>query len=336
MRHVPSHPAPRAATKALARQVRSRSRRRQRARQRPVADRRMQTVLDALVEHVDRHLDGFAAFTVRTQWKAVDPSAPYEIERHLARRQYGPAEYWSEEQIERALLLGTLGISVCAQMLDGVLACLRSRDVLFPLAPIVRSVEERLGQVGWVLATGQSQDEWSIRDRVARVLLTQIDDMTFQKSAAKDLGKPRDIQKTALRLRELRGKPRQMFWPSEILTTKRGDFVLRGQRLPRVSELNAHIGSGLNNNWNHKGVYRTLSNATHPSMFHTFNFVSVAADGSTGWSLRDPTYLNRLVRAALVGFGTTWEQMAAYLGYPNTEMRQLQYAFDDDGRLAGL
>lgn len=300
----------------------------------------MTSVLDALTEHLERHLDGFSAFTVRTRWETTGPEAPYERELYLAARQYGPAEYWTDEQIKRGLLMATLELSVCAQLLEGVVACLRSHDVLFPLAPLIRSVEERLGHIGWLLATGQAEKSWSIRDRVIRVLLAQIDDLTFQKAAAIDLQRPNAVRGIVRRRKELKAKRTTMFYPSETETLDENHpdhIIIRCQVLPSVSNLNAHIGGGaVGANWNHRGVYRVLSNATHPAHSHLLNFVNVDDDGSTGWSLKDPTYVNRMVRAALVGFGTTWELLAVYLGYPSEETRRLQHAFDDDPRLAGL
>lgn len=300
----------------------------------------MTVILDALSEHLDNHLNGFAEFTTTTRWEAHDSTAPYELERKLAARQYGPGEAgrrrrrdWTADEIERALTIGSVQLSVCAQMLDGVLACLRSHDVLFPLAPIVRSLEERLGLIGWVLDTGQTNDRWSIRDRVARVVLADIDDLTHSKSAAIALqAHPKDIQRIVTQSKAARAKPATMFFPSEVEQLNGGDYVLRGRPLPSVSNLNAHIAAGLMD-WNHEGVYRWLSNATHPTFSDALTVIGIGDDGGPRWTMREPHRVSRLVRASLVSFGMTWELLCSYLGHPITEVRRLQHAFDDDPRL---
>lgn len=305
-------------------------------RSRPVTEPGMATILDAFAEHIDVHLDVQNAFAYRTHWEPASDRAPYPWEQGRVLRQWGPGGDWTTENIDRALTFGTLGLSVSGHLLEGVLSCLRSRDVLFPLAPMIRSIVERCGLVGWILYTGQNTPTWSIRDRVARLLLAEISDMKYHLSAAKVLSPPKEIQQLSKQLANRKASIGLLFWPSEITKREGRESLIRGTQLPSISEFNHHIGAGIGLDWNHEGIYRVLSNLTHPT-YAPLRPLLGARDPVDGplWSLDDPTYF-RSVRAALLAYSYTWEMLATYLGYSHGEIRQLREAFDDDPRLKGL
>lgn len=296
----------------------------------------MATVLDAFAEHLDVFLDVQNAFAYQTHWEPANDQAPYVGEQAWALRQWGPGGDWSTENIDRTLMYGVLGLSVSGQLLETILNCLRSRDVLFPLAPLIRSILERCGLVGWLLYTGQDLPKWHIRDRVARLLLLELSDMRYHLSAAKVLSPPSDIQQLVMQLTDRKAVRAQLFWPSEI--EERGDRepLIRGTELPSISQFNKHIGAGIGLDWNHEGVYRVLSNLTHPTYAPLRPLIGVS-DPVEGpfWSLDDPSYF-RMVRAALLACSYTWEMLATYLGHPKDEIRQLRRAFDNEPRLANL
>jgi hypothetical protein len=294
----------------------------------------VEVVLDAYAEHVSTLLDAITDFAETTHWTPLDDDAPLEVERGKALQNYGPGGDWSDEEITYAHAAGVLHTVVAAQLLEGMEKLLVSREVLFSLAPLVRSTVEHCGYVHWILDPGNSYTSWTIRDRVARVLLGRIADRARAAATATQLKAPHlePIVNSKKKLRKERLP--YLFYPSEIEVDSSGEFTLRKhQTVPGPSSLITYIENGHNTSWNAKGMYAMLSNATHPTFSHLAEFVDVAEDGKTSFKLDDTIYIGRLARAGILSVSLSWQLVLAYLGRPQTVAQQLMDDLQSDPRL---
>jgi hypothetical protein len=290
-------------------------------RAKPSATGHVGAVLDGLGAHIDKVLDAHDDFGQRTRWVAVDGSA-LEYERWLMARQFGPAGFdsWDGSEAPQAAEIAALFGQQAAQHLDAIRVLLHEREVMFSLAPLVRSILEITGHVFWLLDTSIHNNP---RDRAARVLLARIDDATRQKTAAKYVDHP-DLEQMVRNVQDLRRRVlTERFYPSEI-EDRDGRLRLRGQSLPGLGRSLSYVERVTGVDWNARGMYAYLSNASHP----TFHVVREAYqyDETTGkgsFVARDGRLPYRMTRAAIMSFVRIWQVNARYRGLLDDEAGDL-------------
>jgi hypothetical protein len=243
------------------------------------------------------------------------------------RRQFGPVgtDLWDGRDADRAAEIAALFGQLAAQHLDAIRVLLDAREVIFSLAPLTRSVLEITGHVYWLLDPAIHNRP---RDRAARVLLARIDDATRRKTAAKYVTHP-DLEQMVKRLRHLRREvlPRQ-FYPSEIENLD-GGLRIRGQRVPELGESLRYIEQVTGVDWNTRGMYAYLSNASHPT-YHVVRDV-YEFDETTGagaFVARDGRLPYLMTRAAIMSFVRCWQLNAKYRGLESDEAGDLGEEID--------
>lgn len=284
-------------------------------------------VLDAYALLVDEPLDAFWSWVEDTRWQpATKP--PYEYEKWLMRRQYGPAGSWDGSDAEGALVLSSTFLSLAGQYLEGVRELLVSRHVIVPLAPLVRASFEACCRIAWLLEPlpeipGRRVAKVPVRIWAARVRAVQVEDFTRAKTVTVSLNH-NSAPKWGAAVRELRrvtlpGK----FYPSETGELRDGELVYCGQRLPgfRAGALAYEKTFGVN--WTAGGAYDWLSNASHPTPSALRELTKVTATGARRFEIEDASYPARLARLALVSFLHCWDQIAEYLDLRHDEVQPL-------------
>lgn len=276
-------------------------------------------MLDALASHIDKVLDAFHEFGVRTRWKETVDS-PLENERIGALRQYGPGGGWDAATPNYAGSNGVLFTAVAGQHLEGISALLRAREIIFAPSPLARAILEIAGHVFWLLDPGVHH----VRDRAARVWLAQIQDTTRRKTAAVAVSHP-GASRVGAAVRELRTKTvPSLFYPSEVGKGPRGTITLRGQAYPGFDEILGYISRASSVPWNTSGMYAYLSNASHPTLHIITDSLHVEGNEITGFGLRDVTLPYRIVRMALACVIRCWRLTAAYHGLDQEEAGGLE------------
>lgn len=193
----------------------------------------------------------------------------------------------------------------------GIKALLTAGAVMYPVAPIARSIIEICGRIRWTMAAELGLGD---RARSARMILIELDDITRAKTLAKALGQSRELTKCGDALYEIRKlRIPSLFYPSEIDHTKGGDLILCKQRLPGLSKSVETL--------NAPGLYAALSAATHPTLLLTLQMVDVpTASADPGASvplifrLRDLNPVATLVQNALLALLQAWTALASYQG----------------------
>ena len=228
------------------------------------------------------------------------------------KRKYGPGGDWSGRPIGRAVQTSIIHLGAGVQHVIGIRALLSAGAVIFPIAPLTRSIIEICGRIRWTMAPDLAIGD---RARTARMLLIELDDVMQAKSLAKALGHSRELTKCADAVREVRTvRIPALFFPSEIDHTKGGDLILCGQRLPGLTESVATL--------NVPGLYAALSAATHPTLFRTLKMVDAptpsAEDPGASVPLtfrtRDLADVATLVKNAVLALLQAWTALASYQG----------------------
>lgn len=278
-------------------------------------------VLDAMADHI---------LTVVHDWDAAVPTTLGDprpdsfcaYERAQLRRKRGPALNWDDISSVHAVGMASALLAVSAQQLRGTAALLRAREVIFPLAPLVRSVLETSGHIAWLL-----DPRPTVRERAARAYIARVVDVTRGKAAAKLLDQPM-LNAFGDALHHLRKvELGQRFFPSEIERTPSGELVIAGQRYPGLSSSMRILDEVHRHHWNSPGMYSWLSNVSHP----TPNVLVVlsARDGDLARiQIPGAGYPYRICRAGLLAFIRGWDLLTSYLGHDGEPIERLAAAID--------
>jgi hypothetical protein len=262
------------------------------------------------------------------RWMEIVEGSPREHDAIAVSRKLGPSGAWTAEPLDRGLHTSIIQLGVAVQHLAGIRWLLAAGEVIFPLAPVVRSIVEISGRVTWTMAPNVPIGP---RDRVARMLLIEIDDVTRAKSLAKALRLENEIRRYGHALRDLR-KVRlpAMFYPSEIDLDRRGVLAVRGERLPGLGGFVATLET--------PGLYASLSAASHPTLLLMMQAVDRSAMTAKpedptasvplNFRLSDLTYIATLVRNAALSIVKAWTVLAAYQGIAAEDLDNLQDKID--------
>lgn len=274
----------------------------------------------------------FVDFTERTQWEAA-AGCPQKAELARLTRQYGPDAYWDGSDGRIAVSISSLFLLVIEQYLAGIAVLLRGYEVIFPLAPLVRSTLEIGGRIAWML-----DPRICVRDRSARVFLITLENLTRAKTTAISLGETQTASKRGQDLHTLRKVTLvERYYPSEIKFLNSGELVLREQRLVGLSDGMRYLDDVHQKNDNSRGIYDYLSDASHPT-FHTA--MEMIYEKPVNLDPEDVTpiytigletviYPYRLARAAAVTFLDTWLLLADYLGQEASEAKTIGARIDE-------
>lgn len=284
-------------------------------------------LLDAYAVAIDRSLDALYAWTSTTGWAWL-PNCPLEQERSLMRRQYGPGGDWDGSDADTNLWLCSLYLLSAAQHLEGIRALLEARQVVVPVAPLVRSVFEVAGRVAWMLEPLPHRirrlASWNVRVRAARLAVVRVEDLTRAKTVSLSMksslapARGKDLHTLTKKL-----IPAQ-FYKSEIVRDNRGRLLIAGQGVPGLAEAGNVYTRLHGEDWSAGGVYDWLSNATHPTATALLELMSDQnAAGQRRFEIESADYPARLSRLALVTFLRTWSQIAQYLGQTLEEIDAL-------------
>jgi hypothetical protein len=279
------------------------------------------TSLVGLCDEVNTRLHAWGR---EARWIETVTGSPRDYDVMAVSRKYGPAGPWTTEPIDRALHTSIIHLGVAVQHLAGIRELLASGEVIFPVAPIVRSSVEICGRVIWTMAPNTQLET---RERVARMLLIEIDDVTHAKTLAKKLGLEREVTRYGDALYELR-KVRlpAFFFPSEIDRNAGGGLVVRKQRIPGLDGFVATMET--------PGLYTALSAATHPTLLLMMQAVDRTAMAANPcdptasvpltFRLHDIAPIATLVRNAALAIIRAWKVLAAYQGIDFADLDDLQ------------
>lgn len=283
-------------------------------------------ILDGLSAHIDKVLDRFYDFGVRTGWQET-PESPLAHELRRVERQYGPGTGalplrtldWDRTHLGRLAVESLLFTSLVGQHLECLRVLLNSREVIFALAPPARAILEITGHVFWLL----DPNVGGVRDRVARAVTSKLLDATREKTAALAVAHP-DAPRIGASVRDLRRVTiPATFYPSEIQHTRDGKIVLRGQAYPGLEGSLRYISEATGVPWNTSGMYAYLSNASHPSLHIITESLDVQNGQITGFGQDGVTLQYRITRMAIMCFVRSWQLNAAYYGLDQAEAGDL-------------
>jgi hypothetical protein len=284
------------------------------------------TALDGYVAVIDDLLDAKYAWIGHTQWKPMRES-PYQNEKRLLERQYGPGGDWDGSDAQSALGVGSLFIELAGQHLEGIAALVRARQVIVPLAPLARSLFEACSRVAWILEPLPPRPSRvaniDIRKRAARITSIQLEDFTRAKTVSIAL-QHETAPKWGGAVRKLRrDQIPGRFWPSEI-EDRGGTLILCGQQLPGFRDGAEHFERIHGVEWKATGLYDYLSNASHPTPTTIFEITASDALGSRRFAIEDATYPCRLCQMSTIALLHTWELVAEYIGQPAPAIQPLR------------
>lgn len=278
----------------------------------PRIDAHEAVVFDALADHMDRMLDEYWRYSQSTEWKTTDHS-PVEYFAERMTRQFGPggAAVWGRDPAHYSAWSSWLFLVVLAQRLNAILILLRSRQVVFSMPPLVRSMFEIHGYVRWLIGP----EVRGARERAARSLQSELSNFTREATVAKLLGSP-DVQRLRRSVKDMRQRIPKMFYGSELNFDDAGNVVLFGEPHPglqvALNSLTAQDTSGTA--YNTEGVYAYLSNASHPTLHIVEETLMQRGGKIVGIGFEDATMPYKLAMQAMWSFAETWELVAAYYG----------------------
>jgi len=208
------------------------------------------------------------------------------------------------------------------EVLGRAAALLRAREVIFPLAPLSRTILETSGHIAWLL-----DPRPTVRQRAARAFLARVVDVTRGKAAAKALNQPL-LNSFGDALHQLRKVDLpQRFYPSEIERTDAGELIIAKQRYPGLSALMPYLDEVHRHDWNSPGMYSWLSNVSHPTP--NVLLVLSAPDGDLARiQIPDAGYPYRICRAGLLAFLRGWALLYSYVGHDSEPIDNLADVVD--------
>lgn len=283
-------------------------------------------ILSALATHMTKILEAFRAYgRVDPTWAIADQS-PVNEDRELLLRQFGPGGAWTSKAADYAadaallfLLAQSDHLAVLQQIYETYVG------LMFGVGPPARSLLETNGYVYWLV----HPDVPNIRTRASRALLARLNDATRELSTAKDLGVPPQLlSSVGQALRNLKDLVPVHFYGSEIHRDKSGNLFLRGEKHPGPSEVLRHLSVAGGNDWNSRGAYSFLSNASHPTLHIITDTIRPVSDGKNRFGHSDTLYHYRLARMTMAGFLSTWQITAAYRGLEQGPAQQLLREID--------
>lgn len=280
------------------------------------ASYRAAEMLDAWADHVDSLLD--------TQWDLMGgghqwvphPESTLEFVRARLRRKYGPLGSWDGSEAESAGRLATLMLAVSGQHLEGISVLLRSRHVVFPLAPLARSIVESAGRTFWLIDPRLTES----RDLAARVWMMRLDNATRQVTTAKGWmgGNENTLEglvETKKRIRQVEIPKR--FYPSEVENDD-GVITIRGQHIPGLSGGLKHVAAGMGvEDW-YTPMYAFLSDATHPTPYAALETLQPAGNSREDllhkFGSADMRREYMIYQAAIHAYQQSWWVTTSYFG----------------------
>jgi hypothetical protein len=275
-------------------------------------DAEAEQILDGFAAHIDAPLDAqYDSMAHGHGWKPAPGSALVSFRRDLAKH-YGPGGDWDGSEADQAGVRATLMLAVSGQQLEAIRALLLARHVIFPIAPLARTILEATGRTFWLVDPRLV----GLRNWAARAWTAQLEEITRQITTAKALSNQKVVdtlvrRKNQIRKDEIPGR----FYPSEI-ENRNGQLIIRGQEPPGLSASLKYIGAGLGvADW-HTGMYAFLSDATHPSPYTALETVQFATDGEPnrfGTTNMRREYL--IIRAAVIAYQQSWLLTSAYYGH---------------------
>lgn len=283
---------------------------------------RQEAVLDSMADHIVAVARVWDQAVQARLWEPA-PDSFCTWERTQLYRKRGPVINWDDESSQHAVWMSMALLTVSAQQLRGMAALLRAREVIFPLAPLCRTIFETSGHIAWLL-----DPRPTVRERAARAFLARLIDITRGKAAAKELSQPM-LNSFGDALHQLRkvDLPKR-FYPSEVERTDAGELIIAKQRYPGLSALMPYLDEVHRHDWNSPGMYSWLSNVSHP----TPNVLVVlsARDGDLARvQIPDAGYPYRICRAGLLAFLRGWGLVDAYLGHNAGPLESLTDAIDE-------
>jgi hypothetical protein len=257
-----------------------------------------------------------------TRWE-ISAGSRYEVFSSELDLNAGPGGPWDSSEARKLYFVVYNQLHSAAIYMRGIAALLSCHE-LTSTHPIIRSILEIAGRVGWLL-----DPRISCRERSARLFLERLDDAKREKSTAKALGEGdktltslgkdlNTIKKTLLP-----GK----FYAEEIETLKNGDLVIVNQESPKFSTSLEYFETALGVDWNSGARYSYLSNMTHPTSYATLERIRVSinvdTDEMTLLPSLDRAFLDRLVRNNAIVFIAIWKLVAGFIGLEISNLDEL-------------
>ncbi|PBC35756.1 hypothetical protein CJ178_30240 [Rhodococcus sp. ACPA4] len=273
-------------------------------------------LLDAWATYIDSLLDAQWDLMIGHRWDPA-PESPFEKYRtHLTTKKFGPTGAWNGSEAASAGRLATLMLAVSGHHLEGIRALLSSRQVVFPIAPLARSIVEATGRTLWLIDPRVANS----RDLAARVWMMQLDNATRQIKTTKgwkdaDQNALDTMVKTKKRIRGVEIPTR--FYPSEI-ENNNGEITIRDEQMPGLSGGLKHIAAAMGiEDW-HTPMYSFLSDATHPTPYAALATLRPSADsGDTDLHRFGSRNMHReymIFQAAVYAYQQSWLITTSYFG----------------------
>lgn len=281
-------------------------------------------ILDGLASHIDALLDGQYTQMLAHHWMPAAES-PLEHVRQGLLKQFGPGGDWDGAEAERAGRLGTLMLAVSGQHLEAMRALILARQVVFPIAPLARSILEAAGRTFWLT----DPKLVGPRNWAARVWMARLEDITRRVTTAKGLQNQKVLEELVKRKQRLRRSDvPSRFYPSEI-ENRDGVITLCGQHPPGLSGSLKHVAAGMGVEDFHTGMYAYLSDLTHPTSYAALEALQPAKDGdlhSFGSGDLRREYL--IIRTALIAYQQAWYVLTTFFGLDSAEVARISDGID--------
>lgn len=277
---------------------------------------RAAALLDAWADHIDVVLDA--------QWDLMggghhwvpDPNSTLEWVRARLTKKFGPVGIWDGAEAESSGRLATLMLAVSGQHLEGIADLLRARQVVFPVAPLARSIVESAGRTFWLIDPRATES----RDLAARVWMVRLENATRQVSTAK--GWAADNVKLLEKLVKAKKLLREVEIPSRFYASEIADsdgvITLRGQRIPGLSGGLKYVAGGMGiEDW-YTPMYAFLSDATHPTPYAALDTLqpagSIEDDPLHKFGSADMRREFMIYQAAVHAYQQSWWLVTSYFG----------------------
>lgn len=272
-------------------------------------------LLDAWAAHIDSLLDAqWDLMNGGHHWTPTSDS-PLDVLRTRLKKKLGPAGTWDGNESESAGRLATLMLAVSGQHLEGIRALLLSRQVIFPIAPLARSIMEAAGRTIWLIDPQVTQP----RDLAARLWMMKLDNTTRQIKTTKgwdqaDQKLLETLVKEKKRIRDVEIPAR--FYPSEIKNND-GVIAIRDEHMPGLSRSIRHIATAMKiEDW-HTPMYSFLSDATHPTPYAvlaTVQRVTTDVDDLRKFGSHNLHREYMILQAAVYAFQQSWFLTTSFFG----------------------
>jgi hypothetical protein len=233
-----------------------------------LSEQRGEAIVKASTELLIETINQCSAYFTRTDSRAYyDGSAAAQFQAEVLRNR-GPRGQWTDDMAQRLSELTAVYLVGSRNYLTSLLTLVKGNPSGPGLVPIVRSISEAGGKSAWLLDNRIGLASHA-RERVARLLLDELDDASRRKTLGVGLQHPdRAIYGDKFReAKEAIGRP-NYFWGTEIERDEKGTLTVRKQTLPGLTQLielaaQIHDPSDITA----KHVYGYLSALSHPTKF---------------------------------------------------------------------